>query len=443
MRGNTTSVYFLAATAVAGVLASPARSQEMSNFDRDRALQMLDEVAKDVRKHYYDPKFHGVDWDSKVAEAKNKIKKETSLNMALADIAAALASLDDSHTFFLPPPRPYRHDYGFQMEMIGNQCYVSRVRPGSDAEAQGVKPGDEVLAIEGYVPDRQNLWKIDYRFKLLRPQPDLQVTLRDPAGRQRQVVVKAKIVNLKRLIDLAGGSGDTDFWGLVREEEDQQHRMRVRSNSLGDELLVAKLPAFFFDQQEVDSLIDKARKHQALILDLRGNPGGAVETLKYLLGGIFEDEVKIGNRAGRKELKPEIAKSRGRSAFTGKIIVLVDSESASASELFARIVQLEKRGIVIGDRSAGSVMEAKRYSYQAGMGIVVFYGASITEADFIMTDGKSLEHTGVTPDEVVVPSATDLASGRDPVLAYAAGRLGVKLTPEDAGKMFPFEWPPQ
>jgi len=415
----------------------------MSNFDRDRALQMLDEVAKDVRKHYYDPKFHGVDWDSKVAEAKNKIKKETSLNMALADIAAALASLDDSHTFFLPPPWPYRHDYGFQMEMIGNQCYVSRVRPGSDAEAQGVKPGDEVLAIEGYVPDRQNLWKIDYRFKLLRPQPDLQVTLRDPAGRQRQVVVKAKIVNLKRLIDLAGGSGDTDFWGLVREEEDQQHRMRVRSNSLGDELLVAKLPAFFFDQQEVDSLIDKARKHQALILDLRGNPGGAVETLKYLLGGIFEDEVKIGNRAGRKELKPEIAKSRGRSAFTGKIIVLVDSESASASELFARIVQLEKRGIVIGDRSAGSVMEAKRYSYQAGMGIVVFYGASITEADFIMTDGKSLEHTGVTPDEVVVPSATDLASGRDPVLAYAAGRLGVKLTPEDAGKMFPFEWPPQ
>jgi carboxyl-terminal processing protease len=415
----------------------------MSNFDRARALGMLDEVARDVRKHYYDPTFHGIDWDAKVAETKNRINNETSLNMALADIAAALISLDDSHTFFLPPPRPYRHDYGFQTEMIGNQCYISRVRPGSDAEAKGMKPGDEVLAIEGYTPNRQILWKMDYRFKVLRPQPDLQLELRDPAGHQRQVIVKAKIVNIKRVIDLAGGGGGSDIWQLVREEEDEAHRMRIRSNPLGDELLVAKLPRFFFDQDEVDGLVDKARKHQALILDLRGNPGGAIETLKYLLGGTFEKEVKIGNRAGRKELKPEVAKSRGRSAFTGKIIVLVDSESASASEMFARIVQLEKRGSVIGDRSAGSVMEARHYTHQVGVDVVLFFGSSITESDLIMTDGKSLEHTGVTPDEVVLPSAADLANGRDPVLAYAAGRFGVKLTPEDAGKMFPFEWPPQ
>jgi C-terminal processing protease CtpA/Prc len=88
-------------------------------------------------------------------------------------------------------------------------------------------------------------------------------------------------------------------------------------------------------------------------------------------------------------------------------------------------------------------MEAKRYSYKSGMDIVVFFGASITEADIVMTDGKSLERVGVTPDQIVLTTAADLAAGRDPVLARAAETLGVKLSPETAGKMFPYEWPAQ
>jgi carboxyl-terminal processing protease len=186
-------------------------------------------------------------------------------------------------------------------------------------------------------------------------------------------------------------------------------------------------------------MVGKARKHKALILDLRGNPGGSVETLKYLIGGCFEKEIKIGDRIGRSEQKPMIAKLHGHP-FTGKLVVLVDSKSASAAELFARVVQIEKRGTVLGDLSSGSVMEAKHYSYKAGIDTVVFYGASITDADIVMTDGKSLEHNGVVPDEIMLPSAEDLANGRDPVLARAVEKVGGKLDPEAAGKLFPYEW---
>jgi carboxyl-terminal processing protease len=441
MIGKISVAPLLAATIVAGVLAPVAQCQQMANLDRDRVLDMLEVVSKDVRKHYYDPEFHGINWDSRVSEARNKIKAQTNLGMAFANLAWALDGLDDSHTFFLPPQRPVKHTYGFETTMVGDKCFVTRVRPGSDAEAKGVKPGDEVLAIEGYAPNREIMWKMDYRFRVLRPQPDLKLALRNPAGQQREVVVTAKIVELKRVTDLTASNDAMDLWNLVRESETEEHRMRIRSNPVGDDVLVAKVPRFFFDQSEVDGLIDKARKHHALILDLRDNPGGAIETLKYLLGGLFDHEIKIGDRNGRKELRPEVAKSRGRNVFAGKLIVLVDSQSASASELFARIVQLEKRGIVIGDRSSGSVMEAKHYDYHLGSDIVVFFGASITESDLIMADGKSLEHNGVTPDELNLPSAADLAAGRDPVLAYAAASLGAKLTPEDAGKMFPFEWP--
>ncbi len=176
------------------LVASAASQQPISNLDRSRALDMLKAVSNDVKKHYYDPKMHGIDFDAKVAEARQKIEKATSFNMAMSHIAAALDTLNDSHTLFVPPQHSYRLDYGIQYQIIGNRCFVTHVRPKSDAETKGLKPGDEILTFNTYDINREDIVKIQYVFSALRPQPSLQLALRDPAGTERPVEVQAKII---------------------------------------------------------------------------------------------------------------------------------------------------------------------------------------------------------------------------------------------------------
>jgi carboxyl-terminal processing protease len=161
------------------------------------------------------------------------------------------------------------------------------------------------------------------------------------------------------------------------------------------------------------------------------------------IAGFFPKDVKVGEVKGRKQSQAEIAKGRGSKAFTGKLIVLIDSKSGSAAEIFARVVQLEKRATIIGDRSAGAVGEARDYVHAVTLDAtnVAQYRTQVTVADLIMNDGKSLENVGVTPDERILPTPADLAAGHDPVLARALELAGSKITAEEAGRIFPFEWP--
>ena len=227
----------------------------MSEMERGRAEDILQTVAGDVRKHYYDPKFHGVNWDAKVAEAKQKIHQETSFNMSMAHIAAALDALNDSHTFFLPPQHSFRHDYGWQYQMVGSCCYVTRVRPQSDAEDKGVKPGGRSTGHQRLRAFPRHCLKTEDVFTVPQPQSGLRLSLRDITGRQRQVDVMAKVQQRKKVTDLTVTG--SDIWGPRPEGEGEKHHLRARYMEQGDELMILKLPEFAFSESEVDTLIGK------------------------------------------------------------------------------------------------------------------------------------------------------------------------------------------
>jgi C-terminal processing protease CtpA/Prc len=411
-------------------------AQAPSSFEIERGRMILKVIKEDLKKNYYDPTFRGMDVEARFKTADEKMKQAASIGQILGIVAQALLDLDDSHTFFVPPPRPYSTEYGWSVQMVGDTPFITAVKPGSDADAKGLRAGDQVMAVNGIELTRKNIWVFDYLFNALRPQPGMRVEVIKPDGKQQTLEVRAKIRQGKRVVDLTG----SDIWDVVRESENESHFRRHRYVEIGEDVFVWKMPHFDMAGPEVDDFVGKFRKRKAVIFDLRGNGGGYEVSLLRLLGNVFDKDVTVGDLKRRKEAKPIVAKSRKENTFAGKLVVLIDSRSGSAAELFARMIQLEKRGTVIGDVSAGAVMRAKGYDHEIGLDTIMPYGVSITDADIIMTDGKSLEHVGVTPDEIKLPTGADLAANRDPVLAYAASLLGVTITPEKAGSYFPIEW---
>jgi C-terminal processing protease CtpA/Prc len=428
------SICFVLITFFANCTMAQDLKQQIGKDDLQWMTRALHTVRDEIQKNYYDPSFHGIDLNQRFLQAETKLANATNSNYGIADIAGAVSALNDSHTAFLPPGRPYTHDYGWRMEAEGADCcFVTAIRPGSDAEKKGLKPGDQILSVAGFQAVREDLWKIYYVYSILRPQPGLRIVVRSPGAEPRQLDIMATMTKKWE---------PWNFWEWEDAAQDAYDLHLPRSVEHGKDAIIYQLPDFLYNPDSSNEMLDKIRSHQALVLDLRGNPGGDVEFAERFLGGMFDHEVKIGTRVGRKPMRDALTKSRGGKTFQGKLIVLIDSQSASAAELFARVVQLEKRGAVIGDRSSGMVMESKLYPHLAPTTHGdIHYAVSITDANIIMADGKSLENVGVTPDEQIIPTAEDLATGRDPVLARAAKLAGIELTPEEAGKLFPARWP--
>jgi C-terminal processing protease CtpA/Prc len=414
------------------------RAQGLNSIDRESRLDALRTLRDLLKKRYYDPKFHGVDLDAQYAAAVAKIRQATTLGQANAYVAGFLSSLHDSHTYYVPGGQSIQVDYGYQAEIIGDDCYITQVEPGSDA-AEKLQPGDAVAGIDGFRVDRANYFQLSYFLRELSLQPQTTFVVKDPDGKIRSnVVVQTKMVPRRITNDQGGVALEAEIQDRFRRIEGLEQSLRIQYHSFPD-VFVAKMPTFSIEPGIVDDMMGKARKKSAVVIDLRGDGGGRVDALERLVSYFFDHGVTIDNPISRdNKVKPLVAKARGKETFTGKVVVLVDSQSASASELFARVIQLEHRGVVVGDRSSGYVMQAQFFPLPTEMNFQ--YGASITQADLIMKDGKSLEGVGVTPDYVVLPTGEDLAKERDPAMSKALALVGVNMDPTAAAKLFTFYW---
>ena len=393
---------------------------------------MLDLVRDDIAEHYFDSTYGGVDLKAVFDSARAHIERADRVEQVLGAIAQATLELNDSHTAFIPPSLVYRAEYGWDMRFVGDTCRILRVIPGSDAEAKGMHVGDALVAVTGVPLTRQILWQLRYAINGLQPRAGLRVSLESPKGTPRDLEIAAKVKERRRIVDFANSF---DFLELIREGEKAWESEAPRFTEVADRVVVSRPHSFSGYTSWIADVMDRARDRGALILDLRGNLGGSVNTLLRLIGQFYEKDLVVVTEVSRGKRKEVIAKGAGKDWYRGAVVVLVDAESASASEVFARTLQLTGRGKVIGDRTAGAVRGSRGFFHAIGTQTIVAYGTSVTIADLVMPDGGKLENAGVIPDEVLLPTGEDIAAGNDPVLARALTLLGVPFTPKKAGAL--------
>jgi C-terminal processing protease CtpA/Prc len=423
-------VVLLLTFVLANSLSPHVHGQTLNKTEQERAHKMLADVVTVLRKYYYDPRFKGLDLDALAQRADGEITKAQTVPAVFAAIADFLRNLHDSHTYFLPPsPRIfYRHEW--TMQNIGDNCYVTAVKEGSDGATKGLKPGDQILALNGIKLTRDSLPLISYFYFILNPQVGFDLDLINTQGERRVLRIMAK----EEKAPPRGWNSWISLHNAFSEYDKERRRANLFITKLGEDISIWQMGEFELADAEIDEVMVKVRNSKALILDLRNNPGGLEDNVLRLAGYFFDHDVTLGTLQRRDGNEVLIAKSRGKT-FKGKLIILVDSESTSASELFARVMQLEQRAIVIGDQTGGKVMRGITHYLELGTNSNIAYAVNVTDSNIIMRDGKGIEDIGVTPDEIVLPTAADLAQKRDPVLSRAASLLGKEITPDEAYKL--------
>lgn len=176
-----------------------------------------------------------------------------------------------------------------------------------------------------------------------------------------------------------------------------------------------------FDETTTDSARRAAQDFRdkgvkSVILDLRGNGGGLLTSAQDVAGIWLDNKVVVSERMGGKVT--EELRSGGSPILVGvKTIVLVDSSSASASEIVAGALKDHKAATLLGEKTFGKGSVQKLVDMPGGSIL------KVTVAKWYTPNGKNINKEGIQPDNKVELTADDANAGRDPQLAAAKAQL--------------------
>jgi sarcosine oxidase, subunit alpha len=444
----------------AGTPATPE-----SRADARTALRraILDAAWRTVRDKHYDKTLGGVDWnavrakyeplalaapsDAAFYRVANQMIGELGQSHML--IVGPGAEEDDEIEQMAPPavaatpaatppatpsqppgtPAPVEKDGvgdpGLTVRVIDGRPTITRVRAGSAADRAGLAAGYVVTQIAGRPlaaprDSARPLRPIEERFAIRRA---AQRRLQGPPGTR---------VSIAYLDDRDRPGNAVLVRDPPRNEAVRLGHLpplypEVRAYEIGN-VGVIGFNVFLLQPilEEVKRAMARFTQHRvrAVVLDLRGNPGGQGAMAIPIASLFVTQPVTLGTMHFREfsqtfKAQPEM----GAVPFTGPLAILTDEGSASAAEILAAGLQEAKRAIVVGDTTLGAVLPSVIEALPGGA--VMQY----VVADFKTPKGVALEGRGVQPDRRVAETRAALRGGRDPVLDAALVALKSSRAP--------------
>ncbi len=307
-------------------------------------------------------------------------------------ISGMVSSLGDPYTTFLPPQQNKTakeelegsfEGVGIQLGFKDKRLVVVAAIFDTPASKAGVKPGDFIV-------------KIDGKETAIITMPDAVSKIRGPRGS----TVALTIMRESEVKPLE--------FTLTRD------KIRIKSVDVSffDHVAYIKLSRFGdTTSEEWNNAVREvlAKNAQALVLDVRNNPGGYLDGAVVIGGEFFEEGsiVQKEHSSGKKEIRS--VQRPGRLASV-PVVVLINKGSASASEIVAGAIADRKRGILVGEQSfgKGSIQEVIELPKGAGL--------HITTERWLLPSGAWVNGSGITPDIVVASSDKE---GEDPQLDRA------------------------
>ncbi len=328
----------------------------------------------------------------------------TESDLVYGAVEGMVEKMKDKYTVFQEPLQASElNDYltgelegiGIKVQQLDNQFIIINPLPNTPAERAGLLPGDIIIQVDGKGVSEKTL-------------EELLKMIKGPVGSHVKITVLRKSLNF-------------DF---------DVERQKISINSVTSKLVNSNIGYVAISQfisgtekefvKQVNALLAQSAK--GFIIDVRGNPGGYLDSANKILGHFVEPgKTVVSTKTTNGDIT--VFTSNGKAELAKfPVVILMNGDTASAAEILAGAIQDYQLGKLVGEKSFGKGSVQKLYSYPEGSIL------KMSIAHWLTPLGRDIHGISLIPDIQISRTKENIVNGEDPQLdrAIAEVQKGIK-----------------